>query len=84
MKSSVGCSRLWLVGPAIVTNLLSGCGTVGSDSGGPAVCPPVVEYNRAEQQRAADEVASLPQNSVITDWLIDYSVMRVQAQACSE
>lgn len=47
-----------------------------------AVCPPVVQYSHAAQQRVADEIASLPQNAVIIDWLADYSVMREQAQGC--
>ncbi len=46
------------------------------------VRPPVVEYTRAEQARVAEEVASLPEDTLITGWLADYSVMRDQARAC--
>ena len=68
---------------AIVTSWLSGCATVGSETGGSTVCPPVVVYSRAEQQRAAGEIASLPRDAVIVGWLSDYSVMREQARGCS-
>jgi hypothetical protein len=42
----------------------------------------VVEYNRAEQARVAEEVAALPEFSLIVGWLADYAVLRDQARAC--
>ena len=60
---------------------LSGCAGVGSD-GRHSACPPVVEYSRTEQTRVADEVAALPEDAVITEWLADYAVLREQARAC--
>jgi len=48
------------------------------------VCPPVVEYSRAEQALAANEVEVLPEGAVLADWLADYSVLREQAQTCSD
>jgi len=46
------------------------------------VCPPVVEYGREFQARAADELDLLPDGSAIAEMLSDYSVMRDQARAC--
>jgi len=46
------------------------------------VCPPVVEYNTAEQARAADEVEAMPENAVVVRMLSDYAVLREQARAC--
>ena len=46
------------------------------------VCPPVVQYSRAEQSRVAKELASLPEDAQIGGWLADYAVMRDQARAC--
>jgi hypothetical protein len=42
----------------------------------------VVEYGRDFQARAAEEMALLPEGSVIAEMLSDYAVMRVQARAC--
>jgi len=42
----------------------------------------VVDYSRAEQARAAEEVAALPEDAVIVGWLADYAVLRDQARAC--
>ncbi|PKP70240.1 MAG: hypothetical protein CVT83_03855 [Alphaproteobacteria bacterium HGW-Alphaproteobacteria-5] len=62
--------------------MLSGCATVRSEDGRLATCPPVVEYGREFQARAADELALLPDDSAIAEMLSDYSVMRNQAKAC--
>ncbi|MBX9864881.1 MAG: hypothetical protein K2Y42_19240, partial [Hyphomicrobium sp.] len=67
---------------AITTSLLNGCGTVRSEHGRLATCPPVVEYGREFQARAADELNLLPEGSAIVEMLADYSVMRDQARAC--
>jgi hypothetical protein len=81
MKSSAECSRQQLAALVIVTSLLSACATVSSEpfAGG---CPPVVEYSQAEQAQAADEVAALPEDSVVIDWLADYSALRDQVRLC--
>ncbi len=39
---------------AVATSLLSGCATVGSEGGEFGACPPVVEYSRKFQARAAE------------------------------
>lgn len=57
MKSNAGCWRRRLAALAIATSLLSGCATVGSDGRTAGTCPPVVEYSREFQARAADFVA---------------------------
>ncbi|WP_206678359.1 hypothetical protein [Sphingomonas ursincola] len=46
------------------------------------VCPPVVEYSREFQARAADELDLLPEGSALAEMLADYSVMRDQARSC--
>ncbi|RXV58107.1 hypothetical protein C6W92_17030 [Roseovarius sp. A46] len=61
---------------------LSCCATEDSEPGGLSVCPPVVDYGRVEQQRAAGEIASLSRDSVIIGWRSDYAVLRDQARAC--
>jgi len=82
MMSNGECWRRRLVVLAITTSLLSGCGTVRSKDGRLATCPPVVEYGREFQARAADELALLPEGSVIAEMLADYAVMREQARTC--
>ena len=42
----------------------------------------MVEYGREFQARAADELALLPEGSVIAEMLADYAVMREQARTC--
>lgn len=81
MKPNAGCSRPRLVGLAIVTSLLSACATVSSEIV-VAACPPVIEYSQAEQAQAADEVAALPKDSALIEWLADYSLLKEQARSC--
>jgi len=83
MKLNAGCWGRLLAVLVIATSWLTGCARVGIETGGVAACPPVVEYSRAEQKRAADEIAPLPRNAVIVGWLADYSVMREQARGCA-
>jgi len=45
-------------------------------------CPPVVEYSREFQARAAEELVLLPEDSAVAEMLADYAVMREQARAC--
>jgi len=42
----------------------------------------VVEYGRERQARAAEELARLPEGSMIAEMLSDYAVMRDQTRAC--
>ena len=67
----------------IVSIFLTGCAGVGSDPARPVVCPPVVEYSRAEQARMANEVTALPEGALIVGWLADYAVLREQVRACA-
>ena len=82
MTSNVGCWKRQLAVLAITTILLSGCGTVRSEDGRLATRPPVVEYGREFQARAAEELALLPEGAAIAALLADYAVMRQQARAC--
>jgi uncharacterized protein YceK len=84
MTSNAGCWKRRLAALAIATSLLSGCATVGSDTGIATICPPVVEYTSEVQTRAAEELALLPKGTAIAEMLADYAVMREQARACSE
>ena len=74
--------RRRLVVLVIATNWLTGCATAGFEAGGVAACPPVVEYSREFQARAAEEMAMLPDGSAIAEMMADYAVMRNQARVC--
>jgi hypothetical protein len=64
------------------TVLLAGCATAGSD--GP-LCPALVPYSPAMQQRAADELAALPRGSVLARMIEDYGELRARIRgACGE
>jgi hypothetical protein len=67
----------------IATILLTACATGVSEPRVVTVCPPVVEYSREFQGRAAEEIRLLPDGSAIAEMLSDYAVMRDQARACS-
>jgi len=54
MMSNARCWKQQLAALAIATSLLSGCGTDGSEQGRLLECPPVVEYSREFQARAAE------------------------------
>ncbi|RDC67765.1 hypothetical protein DLJ49_20650 [Rhodovulum sp. 12E13] len=82
MMSNARCWKQQLAALAIATSLLSACATVGSDGTGPGVCPPVFEYSRQFQARAAEELALLPEGSAVVEMLVDYAVMREQGQVC--
>ena len=62
--------------------MLTGCATVASEPRLATVCPPVIEYSREFQARAADELNLLPEESAIAEMLAGYAVMRDQADAC--
>ena len=83
MTCNARCWKRRLAALAIVTSLLSGCATVRSEYDRLATCPPVVEYGREFQTRAADERVLLPKGSAIAEMLADYGVMREQARLCS-
>ncbi|GAA0307140.1 hypothetical protein GCM10008966_29660 [Rhodovulum strictum] len=82
MTSNARCSTLRLAVLAIATISLIGCATGASEPRVVPICPPVVEYSREFQARAAEEVGLLPDASAIAEMLADYSVMRNQARAC--
>ena len=78
MMHNDGCSRRRRVALGLATIWLSGCATVSSDGGRFGACPPVVEYSREFQSRAAAELALLPEGSAIVAMLADYAVLREQ------
>lgn len=80
--SNAGCWKQQLAALAIVTSLLSGCATVRCEDGKLATCMPVVEYGREFQLRASEELARLPEVSMIGEMVSDYAVMRYQARDC--
>ena len=82
MTSNARCSMRRLAVLVIAMISLTGCATVASKPRVTTVCPPVVEYSRAFQARAADELDLLPEGSEIAEMLADYSVMRDQARVC--
>ena len=82
MMSNARCWRRRLVVLGLATSLLSGCAIVGSDRVVQGTCPPVVEYSREFQARAAEELVLLPEDSAVAEMLADYAVMREQARAC--
>jgi len=61
---------------------LSGRATGASDGGVPGACPLVVAHSREYQAQAAEELALLPEQSVIAKLLAEYAVMREQAPVC--
>jgi hypothetical protein len=66
----------------IAASLLAGCGTGGASGGGIHACPPLVEYGRELQNRAAVEHEQLLDEAAIDAMLRDYAVMREQARLC--
>jgi hypothetical protein len=82
MTSNAGCLTQRLAALVIAAISLTGCATDGSEPCVTTVCPPIVEYSREFQARAADELDLLPEGSAIAQMLADYSVMRDQARAC--
>ena len=82
MKSNAGCWRQRLAVLVIVMSWLTGCATEGFEANGLAACPPVMEYSREFQVRAAEELAMLPDGSAVVEMMGDYSVLRKQVESC--
>lgn len=82
MKLNAGCWRRRLAVLVIGTSWLTGCATADFRAGGLAACPPIVEYSRELQARAAGELAMLPDGSAIVEMMGDYAVIRDQARGC--
>jgi hypothetical protein len=84
MTSNARCWMRRLAVLAIATSLLTACATGISEPRVATVCPPVVEYSREFQARAAKELGVLPDGSAIAEMLSDYAVMREQARVCGD
>jgi hypothetical protein len=65
--SNARCSTRRLAVLAIATISLTGCATGASERRITTVCPPVVEYSREFQARAAEELGGLPDGSAIAE-----------------
>lgn len=73
--------RCWTQPAAVLATvmiLLTGCTTGSFEQRSASICPPVVAYTLEEQRRVAEEVEAMPEDSVIVDWLADYTVLRGQ------
>ena len=84
MPSTARCWTPPRAALVIVTLFSSGCTGVGFETqqGALATCPPVVQYSREVQVRAAEELVLLPEISAIVEMLSDYAVMREQSRLC--
>lgn len=82
MTSNAACWKHPATALVIATISLTACATDRSDPGG-AVCPPVVAYDQALQDRAAAELEALREDAALVGMMADYAVMRAQARACA-
>jgi hypothetical protein len=63
----------------LLTMSISGCATAGSEP----VCPQLIEYSKADQAKAADELQALPADSIVrAKFMPDYGRMRAEVRAC--
>lgn len=70
--------QLW---PALIMLvLMSGCAQGGSKV--MLGCPPIVNYSEEDQTRLADELKSVPGESMIWTFLRDYATEREMLRAC--
>ena len=83
MTCNAACWRHPAPALAIATISLTACATGGSDPGS-AVCPPVVVYDQALQDRAAAELEALPDDAALVGLMADYALMRAQARVCAD
>lgn len=82
MMSNARCWKRRLAVLVIGASWLTGCATGVSESPIATGCPPVVDYGREFQARAAVELALLPKGWAVVAMLADYAVMREQARVC--
>lgn len=69
--------------PLVLVLLLlstSACGTAPSKA--IPVCPREVDYTKADQLTAADELAALPPYAILPIFMADYGRLRAQTRAC--
>ena len=69
-----------LVGALFALVLLTSCASPIVAS--PSICPPVVVYTPAEQDRLADETAQLAEGSMLLRAITDYGRERAMLRAC--
>lgn len=78
---------LWLA--VMVTGIIAQACTTTANRAPPAraasvQCLPMVEYSKAEQQKAAQELKGLPEGSMLAKFVIDYGALRKADRACQE
>ena len=61
----------------LVTMFLSGCAATSFD------CLPVPAYTPAQQEKAAEELAKLPEDSVVARMVADYMKVRDMSRICA-
>jgi len=66
---------------ALAAMLLTGCQAAPSNTT-TVVCPSIVEYDRATQQRAAQELRRMPADAELPRMFADYGRLRDQVRAC--
>ncbi|MDE0242518.1 MAG: hypothetical protein OXQ84_20380 [bacterium] len=66
----------------IGASLLTACAATSSEVRSVRECPSLISYSAEIRERAADEIALLPEDSAIIRLLSDYTVMRDQTRAC--
>ena len=76
MKSTARCWKP----PAAALLWLNASATAEFEQKTP--CPPVVEYSRSDQTRAAAELEAMSASAVVVGMLSDFAVLRDQARAC--
>lgn len=76
-----GCSKRALPRLVIAMLSLAACATAPSRQS--IVCPPVAAYDRAFQERLADEIQRLQPGAALERAMLDLARLRDQARACS-
>jgi len=65
-----------------VCGLLAGCATAKPPAPvAQPICLPMVSYSKAEQTKAADELAALPPDSTLGRLVVDYGQLRAANRA---
>lgn len=63
-------------------SLLAACVTTPPQTILDVQCLPMASYTRAEQERAAAELESLPPGSMLARFVVDYGALRAANRAC--
>lgn len=80
MTSNAKCWTPPAAAPLIAMLWLTASAMAGFDARAP--CPPVVEYSRSDQTRAAAEIEAMSASTVVVGMLGDNTMLRDQLRAC--